>query len=134
MNTKPYQIKKLTILMATVATLCPSKWLMAAMPTAVDSGASGAATSGDWLALLTGYLDKGVDPIAWGIVIMTFIVVAVAVLAKFNEARRNPRPPVGMFGIPGTKTEYAEVWLTAVVGAVILLFVIFIVTQATGII
>ncbi len=134
MNTKPYQIKKLTILMATVATLWPSKKLMAVMPTAVDSGGSGAATNGDWLALLTGYLDKGVDPIAWGIVIMTFIIVAVAVLSKFNEARRNPRPPVGMFAIPGVKTEYAEVWLTAVVGAVILLFVIFIVTQATGII
>jgi len=134
MNIKSYRIKKLTILMAAVAALCPSKWLMAAMPTAVDSGSSGAATSGDWLALLTGYVDKGTDPIAWGVVIMTFIIVAVAVLSKFNEARRNPRPPVGLFGIPGVKTEYAEVWLTAVVGAVILLFVIFIVTQATTVI
>lgn len=129
-----YSVKKKTVLISTgLLALCLSKALMAAMPTAVTKG-SYSAGSGDWLALLTGYLDSGTDPLAWGIVIMTFIVVAVAVLAKFNEARRNPKPPVGLFGIPGVKTEYAEVWLTAVVGAVILLFVIFIVTQATTVI
>jgi len=108
--------------------------LMAAIPTAVDSGASGAAISGDWLALLTGYVDKGADPLAWGIGIMAFIIVAVAVLSKFNDARRNPLPPVGKFGLPGNKTQWSEVWLTAVVGGVILLFVIFMVTQGTTVI
>lgn len=112
--------------------LSPS--LMATMPTAVDSGASGAATSSDWLALLAGYFDKGTDPLAWGIVIMAFIVVAIAVIGKFNGARRNPRPGVGLFGLPGNKTEWSEVWLTAVVGGVVLLLVIFIVTEGTKII
>lgn len=112
--------------------LSPS--LMATMPTAVDSGASGAATSGDWLALLAGYFDKGTDPLAWGIVIMAFILVAIAVIGKFNDARRNPRPGVGLFGLPGNKTEWSEVWLTAVVGGVVLLFVIFIATEGTKII
>lgn len=111
-----------------------SPLLMAAMPTAVDSGVSGAAISGDWLALLAGYFDKGTDPLAWGSVIMTFIVVAIAVWDKFDDARRNPRPPLGNFGLPGNKTQYSEVWLTAVVGSVILLFVIFMVTQGTKII
>ena len=108
--------------------------VMAAMPTAVDSGASGAATSGDWLALLTGYLDKGIDPLAWGAVIMTFIIVAIAVLSKFNSARRDAIQPLGRFNAPNFKGEWSEVWLTAVVGAVILLFVIFMAAQATQVI
>ena len=114
--------------------LSVSDILLAAMPTAVDSGASGAATSGDWLALLTGYLDKGVDPLAWGAVIMTFIIVAIAVLSKFNSARRNAVQPMGRLSAPNFKGEWAEVWLTAVIGAVILLFVIFMATQATQVV
>ena len=94
---------------------------MAAMPTAVDSGASGAATSGDWLALLTGYLDKGTDLIAWGVAILGFVVLAVVTLGKFNEARKN-------------KAEWSEVGLTAGVGVVILLFMVFLATEATKVI
>ena len=93
---------------------------MAAMPTAVDSGASGAA-SGDWLALLTGYLDKGTDLIAWGVAILGFVVLAVVTLGKFNEARKN-------------KAEWSEVGLTAGVGVVILLFMVFLATEATKVI
>lgn len=94
---------------------------MAAMPTAVDSGSSGAATSGDWLALLTGYLDKGTDLIAWGVAILGFIVLAVVTLGKFNDARKN-------------KAEWSEVGLTAGVGVVILLFMVFLSTEATKVI
>ncbi len=94
---------------------------MAAMPTAVDSGASGAATSGDWLALLTGYVDKGTDLIAWGVAILGFIVLAVVTLGKFNDARKN-------------KAEWSEVGLTAGVGVVILLFMVFLSTEATKVI
>ena len=95
--------------------------VMAAMPTAVDSGASGAATSGDWLALLTGYLDKGTDLIAWGVAILGFIVLGVVTLGKFNDARKN-------------KAEWSEVGLTAGVGTVILLFMVFLATEATKVI
>jgi integrating conjugative element membrane protein (TIGR03745 family) len=94
---------------------------MAAMPTAVDSGSSGAATSGDWLALLTGYVDKGTDLIAWGVAILGFIVLAVVTLGKFNDARKN-------------KAEWSEVGLTAGVGVVILLFMVFLSTEATKVI
>ena len=94
---------------------------MAAMPTAVDSGASGAATSGDWMALLTGYVDKGTDLIAWGVAILGFIVLAVVTLGKFNDARKN-------------KAEWSEVGLTAGVGVVILLFMVFLSTEATKVI
>ena len=107
-------------LLMTAFVLMPLKG-MAAMPTAVDSGASGAATSGDWLALLTGYLDKGTDLIAWGVAILGFVVLAVVTLGKFNEARKN-------------KAEWSEVGLTAGVGVVILLFMVFLATEATKVI
>jgi len=110
---------KLTALLA-VLCLVPYQ-AMAAMPTAVDSGASGAATSGDWLALLTGYFDKGTDLIAWGVAILGFIVLAVVTLGKFNDARKN-------------KAEWSEVGLTAGVGVVILLFMVFLATEATKVI
>jgi len=110
---------KMTVLITALA-LLPLQ-AMATMPKAVDSGGSGAATSGDWLALLTGYLDKGTDLIAWGVAILGFIVLAVVTLGKFNEARKG-------------KAEWAEVGLTAGVGAVILLFMVFLATEATKVI
>jgi len=113
------RVCKLTVLLA-VLCLMPYH-AMAAMPTAVDSGASGAATSGDWLALLTGYFDKGTDLIAWGVAILGFIVLAVVTLGKFNDARKN-------------KAEWSEVGLTAGVGVVILLFMVFLATEATKVI
>jgi hypothetical protein len=128
------QIKVLGLFSILMAGLSP---VMAVMPTAVSKGSgSSAYTSGsdDWLQLLVGYFDDGTDPLAWGVVIMTFIVVAIAVLGKYNDARRNPKPPVGLFGLPGTKTEWGEVWATAVIGAAVLLFVIFIATEGTQII
>ncbi|MCU7801182.1 MAG: DUF2976 domain-containing protein [gamma proteobacterium symbiont of Lucinoma myriamae] len=106
---------------------------MAAMPTAVDKG-SGAATSGDWLSLMTSYLDSGTDVIAWGATILVFIVVAVVVIMKFNDARRNAMPGIGQGARPGNKTEWSEVGLTAGVGVVILLFVVFLATEATKVI
>ena len=111
---------KITRLLMAVLFLMPLQ-VMAAMPTAVDSGASGAATSGDWLALLTGYLDKGTDLIAWGVAILGFIVLGVVTLGKFNDARKN-------------KAEWSEVGLTAGVGTVILLFMVFLATEATKVI
>ncbi len=93
---------------------------MALMPTAEGKGST-AATSGDWLDLFTKYLDSGADVIAWGAVILAFIVVAVVTVGKFNDARKN-------------KAEWAEVGLTAGVGTVILLFVVFLATEATKVI
>ena len=111
---------KIALLLVAGFVLMPLQ-VMAAMPTAVDSGASGAATSGDWLALLTGYLDKGTDLIAWGVAILGFIVLGVVTLGKFNEARKG-------------RAEWSEVGLTAGVGTVILLFMVFLATEATKVI
>ena len=112
--------QKITLLLMAGFVLMPLQ-VMAAMPTAVDSGGSGAATSGDWLALLTGYLDKGTDLIAWGVAILGFIVLGVVTLGKFNEARKG-------------RAEWSEVGLTAGVGTVILLFMVFLATEATKVI
>ncbi len=111
--------KKMTALIVALA-LLPLQ-AMAVMPTAVDSGGSGAATNGDWLALLTGYLDKGTDLIAWAVAILGFIVLAVVTLGKFNDARKG-------------KAEWSEVGLTGGVGVVILLFMVFLATEATKVI
>ena len=111
---------KIALLLVAGFVLMPLQ-VMAAMPTAVDSGSSGAATSGDWLALLTGYLDKGTDLIAWGVAILGFIVLGVVTLGKFNEARKG-------------RAEWSEVGLTAGVGTVILLFMVFLATEATKVI
>ena len=115
----PNGLTKITALMGAM-TLLPLK-VMAAMPTAVDSGGSGAATNGDWLALMTGYLDKGTDLIAWAVAILGFIVLGVVTLGKFNDARKG-------------KAEWSEVGLTAGVGVVILLFMVFMATEATKVI
>ena len=111
---------KIALLLVAGFVLMPLQ-VMAAMPTAVDSGGSGAATSGDWLALITGYLDKGTDLIAWGVAILGFIVLGVVTLGKFNEARKG-------------RAEWSEVGLTAGVGTVILLFMVFLATEATKVI
>lgn len=108
-------------LLLMAAALMPTQLVMAAMPTAVDSGGSGAATSGDFLALLTGYLDEGTDLLAWGVAILGFIVLAVVTLMKFNDARKG-------------RAEWNEVGLTAGVGTVILLFMVFLATEATKVI
>lgn len=111
--------QQISLLLMAVA-LIPTQ-VMAVMPTAVDSGGSGAATSGDYLALITGYLDEGTDLLAWGVAILGFIVLAVVTLMKFNDARKG-------------RAEWNEVGLTAGVGTVILLFMVFLATEATKVI
>ncbi|MCU7801181.1 MAG: TIGR03745 family integrating conjugative element membrane protein [gamma proteobacterium symbiont of Lucinoma myriamae] len=113
------RFNQLILLLMSGLTLIPAH-VMAAMPTAVDKG-SGAAASGAWLALMTSYLDSGTDVIAWGATILAFIVVAVVVIMKFNDARKG-------------RAEWNEVGLTAGVGVVILLFVVFLATEATKVI
>ncbi len=111
-------LTKITTLLSAMA-LLPLQ-AMAAMPTAVSKGGY-QANSGDWLALLTGYLDSGTDLIAWGVAILGFIVLGVVTLGKFNDARKG-------------KAEWSEVGLTAGVGVVILLFMVFLATEATKVI
>jgi len=112
--------RKGALLTAMVVGLMPLQAVLAAMPTAVEKGSS-AATSGDWLALMTGYLDSGTDLLAWGAAILGFIVVAVVTIMKFNDARKG-------------RAEWNEVGLTGGVGVVILLFVVFLATEATKVI
>jgi integrating conjugative element membrane protein (TIGR03745 family) len=114
---------KVGLLMAVFTIFTPLQ-AMAAMPTAVSKGAGASAYtagSGDWLQLLTGYFDSGTDLLAWAVAILGFIVLAVVTLGKFNDARKN-------------KAEWSEVGLTAGVGAVILMFMVFLATEATAVI
>ena len=92
---------------------------MAALPTSVPPSTAPAA--GDWLGLIKGYIKDGGVVIGLFIAVAGFLWLAWMVIADINEARRG-------------KKEWAEVGLTAVVGAGGFLFVSYFLGQAAGVI
>ena len=92
--------------------------LRADLPTAVAP--STAPTDGDWIALISGYIKDGSLVLGLAIAAVGFLWVAYVGFAKFNEARQG-------------KAEWAEVGVLAVVGAVVLIFASYLLTEAAGI-
>lgn len=89
------------------------------LPTPVAPGGVGAG-SGDWLALIRGYIRDGAIVLGLALSVVALIWVAYTGLSKFNEARNG-------------KAEWMEVGVTVVVGAVLLLFIMFLLNQAATI-
>ena len=77
--------------------------------------------SGDWIGLIEGYLKDGATLMGLAISTIGFLWVSYIGFAKFNEARQG-------------KAEWAEVGVFAIVGAVVLIFASYLLTEAAGII
>ena len=102
-------------LMAVVAG--QSVW--AALPTPVAPSTAPAA--GDWIALIKGYIKDGGLVLGLAIAVLGFVWVAYLGFAKFNEARQG-------------KAEWAEVGVLGIVGAIVLIFASYLLTEAAGVI
>jgi len=91
----------------------------AALPTPVAPSTAPAA--GDWIGLIKGYIKDGGLVLGLAIAVLGFVWVAYLGFAKFNEARQG-------------KAEWAEVGVLGIVGAVVLIFASYLLTEAAGVI
>ncbi len=105
------RIKKVAALIGLLGmTACQSVW--AALPTPV---------AGDWIELIKGYIKDGGLVLGLAIAVLGFLWVAYVGFAKFNEARQG-------------KAEWAEVGVLGIVGAIVLIFASYLLTEASGVI
>ena len=88
------------------------------LPTAVAP--STAPSEGDWIALISGYIKDGALVLGLAVAVVGFLWVAYVGFAKFNEARQG-------------KAEWAEVGVLGIVGAVVLIFASYLLTEASKI-
>jgi integrating conjugative element membrane protein (TIGR03745 family) len=91
----------------------------AALPTPVAPSTAPAA--GDWIALISGYIKDGGLVLGLAIAVLGFLWIAYLGFAKFNEARQG-------------KAEWAEVGVLGIVGAIVLIFASYMLTEAAGVI
>ncbi|KAA1192715.1 TIGR03745 family integrating conjugative element membrane protein [Pseudohalioglobus sediminis] len=105
-------------LLAAVAAFLPLP-LWAALPTPVAPSTAPAA--GDWIGLIQGYIKDGGLVLGLAIAVLGFLWIAYLGFAKFNEARQG-------------KAEWAEVGVLGIVGAIVLIFASYLLTEAAGVI
>ncbi len=93
---------------------------LADLPTVITPSIS---AEDDWLETLKGYMKDGA--VALGLVLSTiaFIWIAWTALAKFNEARRGRGD-----------TEWGELGMLGIVGAALLLFITYLLTESADVI
>ena len=99
--------------------LAGPRWAQAALPTPVAP--STGPRAGDWIALIKGYIKDGGLVLGLAIAVLGFLWVAYLTFAKFNEARQG-------------KAEWAEVGVLGIVGAIVLIFASYLLTEAAGVI
>ena len=105
-------------LLAAAAGLFPLP-LWADLPTPVAP--STAPPAGDWIGLIQGYIKDGGLVLGLAIAVLGFLWIAYLGFAKFNEARQG-------------KAEWAEVGVLGIVGAIVLIFASYLLTEAAGVI
>ena len=93
--------------------------LWAVLPTPVPPSTAPAA--GDWIGLISGYIKDGGLVLGLAIAVLGFLWIAYLGFAKFNEARQG-------------KAEWAEVGVLGIVGAIVLIFASYLLTEAAGVI
>lgn len=99
--------------------LLGAQFAQAALPTPVAP--STGPRAGDWIALIRGYIKDGGLVLGLAIAVMGFLWIAYLAFAKFNEARQG-------------KAEWAEVGVLGIVGAIVLIFASYLLTEASGVI
>ena len=115
-SSKPARLKK------TISSLLMGVFplpLWAALPTPVAP--STGPPAGDWIGLIQGYIKDGGLVLGLAIAVLGFLWVAYLGFAKFNEARQG-------------KAEWAEVGVLGIVGAIVLIFASYLLTEAAGVI
>jgi len=115
--TNPRNTSALAIPGAAVFLTHSSAW--AVLPTPVAPSTAPAA--GDWIGLIEGYIKDGGLVLGLAIAVLGFLWVAYLAFAKFNEARQG-------------KAEWAEVGVLGIVGAIVLIFASYLLTEAAGVI
>lgn len=113
------QVKKRTVVLLGLLGLAANPTVWAALPTPVPPSTAPAA--GDWIGLIQGYIKDGGLVLGLAIAVLGFLWVAYLAFAKFNEARQG-------------KAEWAEVGVLGIVGAVVLIFASYLLTEAAGVI
>jgi len=93
--------------------------LLAALPTPVAPSLG--KPKGDWLILIKGYIKDGGLVLGLAIAVVAFLWIAWITISKFNEARAG-------------KAEWGEVGLTAVMAAGVMIFISFLLTEASTVI
>ncbi len=91
----------------------------AALPTPVAPSTN--PDAGDWIGLIQGYIKDGGLVLGLAIAVLGFLWVAYLGFAKFNEARQG-------------KAEWAEVGVLGIVGAIVLTFASYLLSEAAGVI
>ena len=99
--------------------LSPAQSVWAALPVPVAPSTGPAA--GDWIGLIQGYIKDGGLVLGLAIAVLGFLWIAYLGFAKFNEARQG-------------KAEWAEVGVLGIVGAIVLIFASYLLTEAAGVI
>jgi integrating conjugative element membrane protein (TIGR03745 family) len=107
-----------------IFTLCLAGWALthqayAALPTQVAPSTNPAA--GDWLALIKGYSKDAGLVLGLIIAVAAFLWIAWITIAKFNEARSG-------------RAEWGEVGLLGVVGGGVMVFISYLLNQASNVI
>jgi integrating conjugative element membrane protein (TIGR03745 family) len=113
------RLKKRTVALTGLLGLAANPPVWAALPTPIAPSTAPAA--GDWIALIQGYIKDGGLVLGLAIAVLGFLWVAYLAFAKFNEARQG-------------KAEWAEVGVLGIVGAVVLIFASYLLTEAAGVI
>ena len=114
-------VKTVRRVAATIGLLAMSagQSVWAALPTPVAPSTAPAA--GDWIALIKGYIKDGGLVLGLAIAVLGFLWIAYLGFSKFNEARQG-------------KAEWAEVGVLGIVGAIVLIFASYLLTEAAGVI
>jgi integrating conjugative element membrane protein (TIGR03745 family) len=115
--TTPRYASRFAVLATAACLSHPSAW--AVLPTPVAPSTAPAA--GDWIGLIEGYIKDGGLVLGLAIAVLGFLWVAYLAFAKFNEARQG-------------KAEWAEVGVLGIVGAIVLIFASYLLTEAAGVI
>ena len=89
------------------------------LPSPVDPS-SGAVDDGDWISLIRGYIADGALVLGLAVGTVGLLWIAYTAIAKFNECRQG-------------KAEWSELGVLGIVGAVVLLFVMFLIGQAADV-
>ncbi|MBK1674805.1 TIGR03745 family integrating conjugative element membrane protein [Ectothiorhodospira shaposhnikovii] len=90
------------------------------LPTPINPE-SGSYQDGNWLQLIKGYIGDGAVILGLAIAIVGLLWVAYTAVAKFNECRTG-------------KAEWSELGVLGIVGAAVLLFIMFLLNEAAKII
>ena len=112
------RMKRVGVAIALAGTMAVQS-VLAALPTPVAP--STGAPAGDWIGLIKGYIKDAGLVLGLAIAVLGFLWVAYLAFAKFNEARQG-------------KAEWAEVGVLGIVGAVVLIFASYLLTEAAGVI